>query len=195
MLRGGEFTVRHGKTIFPVPCRFVQEVTRHLKEMIDSGAAKFLFPLDADHAHLGVPISSWRKKYQHLPTDEVVPALLQDPELVALYHTAEHLRARDRKTGEIDREAKAWLDKRNVLGRFDGRSVEILPPHPEGQGMPMPEAYYSYGGFSFLASPRGELYLSLGSRIVVFDLTFDATYDEFAETENSGEIRLTRVRR
>ena len=75
--------------------------------MVEQGAAKFLFPLDADHAHLGVPMHSWKNKYQHLPADRVVPALLPDPELVALYHTAEHLKVTDRKTGETDSEAKA----------------------------------------------------------------------------------------
>lgn len=74
------------------------------------------------------------------------------------------------------------------------RAIEILPPQPEGQGASMPEAYYSYSCFSFLGSPRGELYLSLGRRIVLFDLTFDAAYnEEFAEMENFGSIRLTRA--
>jgi hypothetical protein len=192
MFRGGEFTARHGKTAFPVPCRFVEQVTRHLREMVDQGAARFLFPLDADPAHLGLPVSSWKKKYQHLSADEVVPALLRDPGLVALYHTAEHLRVTDRKTGEVNSQAKSWLDKRNVLGHFDGRPIEILPPHAAGQGASMPEEYYSYSGFSFLASPRGELYLSLGTRMVVFDLALDANhFDEFTD-ENLGNTRLTR---
>ncbi len=170
-----------------MPCTFVHQVTRHLREMIDSGAARFLFPLDADHAHLGVPMAAWKEKYQHLPPDEVVAALLRDPGLVALYHTAEHLRVTDRNTGEIDSEAKSWLDKRNVIGHFDGRPITILPPQAAGQGAAMPEEYYSYSGFSFLASPRGELYLSFGTKIVVFDIAFDATHEEeFAELENSG---------
>jgi hypothetical protein len=196
MLRGGEFSARHGKTAFLVPCRFVEQVTRHLKEMVDQGAARFLFPLDADHAHLGVPMSSWKEKYQYLSADEVVPALLRDPGLVALYHTAEHLRVTDRKTGEVDFEAKAWLDKRNVLGYFDGRPITILPPQAAGQGASMPEEYYSYSGFSFLASSRGELYLSVGTRMVVFDIAFDATHaDGFAELGDSDAVRLTQTER
>ncbi len=66
MFGGGEFAARHGKTTFTESCRFVRQVTRHLKEMIDAGAAKFLFPLDADHAHFGVPTTAWKEKYQHL---------------------------------------------------------------------------------------------------------------------------------
>lgn len=189
---GGEFAARQGKSNFMVSCRFIEEVIRHLKEMIDSGAAKFLFPLDADHAHLGVPMAAWKNKYQHLPPDAVVPALLKDPGLVALYHTAEHLRVTDRKTGTPNPEAKAWLDKRNVLGYFDGRPITILPPHPNGQGVSMPEGYYSYSGFTFLASPRGELYLSLGTKIVPFDLALDATHFDELTDATFGNARLTR---
>ena len=73
LFRGGRvYRSADGKTSFPVPCRFVKQVTRHLREMVDQGAARFLFPLDADHAHLGVPMSSWKKKYQYLSVDEVV---------------------------------------------------------------------------------------------------------------------------
>lgn len=125
-----------------------------------------------------------------------MPALLRDPGLVALYHTAEHLKVTDRRTGAVNPEAKAWLDKRNVLGFFDGRPIEILPPHPERQGVAMPEGYYSYSGFSFLASPKGELYLSLGSKIIVFDVAFDTNhFEEFAGAGNFGEARLIRNNR
>lgn len=57
----------------------------------------------------------------------------------------------------------------------------------------MPEGYYSYSGFSFLASPRGEIYLSLGTKIVAFDVVFDAShFDEVAEQGIFGDTRFTR---
>ena len=197
LFRDGEFAAKYGATSFAVPCSFVLQVSRHLREMIDQGAAKFLFPLDADHAHLGVPMAAWKKKYQHLPPEEVVPALIRDPGLIALYHTAEHLRVTDRKTGAVNPEAKAWQEKRNVLGYFDGRPIEILPPHPTGQGVSMPEGYYSYSGFSFLASPRGEIYLSLGTKVVTFDVALDVNHDyEFVQSDLSFDAtRLTQTRR
>jgi hypothetical protein len=37
---------------FVAPCRFITESTRQLKQMLENGAARYLFPLDADHAHL-----------------------------------------------------------------------------------------------------------------------------------------------
>jgi hypothetical protein len=196
LFREGEFAARYGGANFAVPCTFVHQVTRHLREMIDRGAAKFLFPLDADHAHLGVPMAAWKEKYQHLPPDKAVAALIRDPGLVALYHTAEHLRVTDRVTGEIHQEAKAWQEKRNVIGYFDGRPIKILAPHPSGQGAAMPEEYYSYSGFSFLASPRGEIYLAIGTKVVMFDIAFDATpVEEFADSGIFNDKLLIRTNR
>jgi hypothetical protein len=102
---------------------------------------------------------------------------------MALYHTAEHLRITDRKNGTVNGAAKAWQEKRNVLGYFDGRPIKILPPDPKGQGVAMPD-YYSYGGFNFLASPRGELYVSSGLDMITFDIAFDSGSFEDGEEAN-----------
>lgn len=196
VFRGGEFNAELGKNNFTMPCRFVLQITRHLKEMIEAGAAKFLFPLDADHAHLGVPVALWESKYKHLSAVQVVRAIVREPQLVALYHTAEHLRITDRKTGAVDKTAASWQAKRNVLGFFDGRRIEILPPNPSGQGASMPEGYFSYSGFSFLASPRGELYLPLGTKVITFDIALDGSAAEQFDERNhffSESANLTRT--
>jgi hypothetical protein len=198
LFRDGEINTRQNRNSFTVPCRFVLEITRHLKEMIEVGAAKFLFPLDADHAHLGVPLEMWESKYKHLSAAEIIPAILREPRLVALYHTAEHLRVTERGTGAVNKAAKSWQSKRNVLGFFDGRGIQILPPEPMGRGASMPEGYYSYGGFSFLASPRGELYLSLGAKVVSFDIALDSSAVEEFDDHNrisSESATLTRTNR
>lgn len=158
---------------FVLPCRFVTETIRHLREILEVGAARYLFPLDLDHAHLGIPKESWESKYRELPGGEIVPRILRDPDLVALYHSAEHLTAVDPETGKVDRETQNWIEKRNILGFYDGRSIEILPPHPKGFGVGMPDSYHPYGGFDFLASPRGRLGVFLEDDSIVFDLTLD----------------------
>ena len=48
----------------------------------------------------------------------------------------------------------------------------------------MPGDYYSYGGFSFLASPRGELYLSSGTNVTSFDIAFDSSGFDDGEEPN-----------
>jgi hypothetical protein len=125
------------------------------------------------------PISAFQSKYGPRNTanfpriNQILFALLREPTLVALYHTAEHLKIRDPKTGKINVEVKQWKEKRNVLGFFDGRPIQILPPHPMGFGVGMPAQYESYGGFNFLASHRGELFLFVNNRAITFDVSLE----------------------
>ncbi len=77
-----EFTASFRGREFVAPCRFIADTTRHLKLMIEKGAARYLFPLDADHAHLAIPTELWERKYSKLSVDEVFPQILWEPELV-----------------------------------------------------------------------------------------------------------------
>lgn len=156
-----------------VTCRFVNKVTRHLKDMLDIGAARYLFPLDADHAHLAVPADVWEEKYNKLSSAQLMVALLSEPKLVALYHTAEHLEPAPKANGTDDAGVRRWREQRNVLGFFDGRPLQVLPPHPEGFGVGLPDGLVSYGGFNFLASQRGELMILQGQRAIAFDVSLE----------------------
>jgi hypothetical protein len=164
---------------FSLSCRFVTQTISHISQMLQVGAARYLFPLDADHAHLAVPTNLWEEKYSKLSPAEMMPAILEEPGLVALYHTAEHLIAADPKTGKLDPKDKAWKDKRNVLGFYNGQRIKILPPHPGGAGVGLPDTYHSYGGFRFLASPGGQLNLFYNNSAIVFDISLD-----FGETSD-----------
>lgn len=154
-----------------LPCRFVMETLRHLREILEVGAAQYLFPLDLDHAHLGIPKKLWHEKYSKLPGGKILPAMLKDSKLVALYHSAEHLTAVDPKTKKVNPAAKEWLEKRNILAFYDGRPITILPPHPNGNGVSLPPRYHSYGGFDFLASRRGQLGVILEDNAILIDIT------------------------
>lgn len=172
-----KFVASYQRKEFSLSCRFIRETIRHLQAMLEIGAAKYLFPLDVDHAHLAIPSDLWEKKYSKLPRDKLLPALLEEPTLAALYHTAEHLTMNDPKTGKVNPEAKAWKEKRNVLGFYDGRPIEILPPDPTGLGANVPQPYRSFAGFNFLASPKGELFIFFKSKPITFDITFDIGED------------------
>jgi hypothetical protein len=191
MFGQNEITAKYSGTQFFVPCRFIMETTRHLKEMLAVGAAKYLFPLDADHAHLAIPMELWATKYSKLPSEQILSALLREPQLVALYHTAEHLEISDPKTGAVNEEAKAWKEKRNVLAFFDGRPIRILPPHPAGHGVDMPAGYNSYGGFNFLANPRGELFIFHDNKVVTFDVSLELEDEADRPSFNRQLIRTT----
>lgn len=71
------FIASYRGTAMEVPCRFINELSRHLQAMLEIGAARYLFPLDADHAHLAVPKDVWERKYAKLPTVELMGALLR----------------------------------------------------------------------------------------------------------------------
>ena len=144
--------------------------------MLKTRAAKYLFPLDADHAHLAIPVPLWDEKYSKLPSDELLPLLLRESALVALYHTAEQLMISDPKSGRIHQRAKDWKAKRNVLGFFDGRSLKILPSRPDGSAREKPEYYETAATIYFLGHRLGELVLSARGKAFPFDMSFDEDF-------------------
>ena len=177
-----EFAASFQEKPFSAPCRFIFETTRHIKQLLEQGAAKFLFPLDADHAHLAVPTELFEQKYRKLSLEDILPSLLREPQLVALYHTAEHLSVADSKTGKSDSKAKEWRSKRNVLGFYDGRPIKILPELPGGAAYHRPPNYETVAVFYFLGHRLGELALTARGKAYAFDLSFD---DDSAVPMNS----------
>jgi hypothetical protein len=81
-----------------------------------------------DHAHLAVPVELWREKYTRIDAAQLLPQILHDPALIALYHSAEHLSVTASTGSPIAAQVKRWKAKRNVLGFYDSRPARILPP-------------------------------------------------------------------
>lgn len=179
-----EFAASFQRRKFTAPCKFIIETSRQLREILASGTAKYLFPLDADHAHLGLPTAIWDKKYNKLASNQILPALLREPSLVALYHTAEHLEPGLK--GQIAGE-KIWGANRNVLGFFDGRSNQILPQRADGSLAYDPVGYRWFGGFTFLAQSLGELQLVVNGAAIQFDISFD---DDLAGDVDSQVVNI-----
>jgi hypothetical protein len=158
---------------FLAPCSFIIETIRHLKQILEKGAAKYLFPLDADHAHLAVPLDVWNTKFRDADPRQILPALLREPTLLALYHTAEHLTELNPKTGKLNADARLWKQKRNVIGFYDGRSIIIMPPQPHHSGSPTPDGYHSCATLHFSAHRLGEVIFVAKGKAVAIDLSFD----------------------
>jgi hypothetical protein len=186
-----DFAASYRRMPVRIPCQFINQVSHHLKKMLDIGAARYLFPLDADHAHLAVPVEVWQKKYSKLPASRLFTALLGEPQLVALYHTAEHLDT-GALTAKEDDGVKSWIEKRNVLGFFDGRPLQVLPPDPNGFGVGLPDGLFGYGGFNFLANHRGALMIFQGNKAVAFDVSLEA---EELDSGAFGPALISSVRR
>lgn len=90
---------------------------------------------------------------------------------MALYHTAEHLDPS--VLNQNDSDVKRWMEKRNVLGFFDGRPIKVLPANPFGHGVGLPDHMMGYGGFNFLANHRGALMLFSAGAAVAFDVSLE----------------------
>lgn len=168
-----EFIASYQGKQFSAPCRFITETIRHLKEILGQGAARYLFGLDVDRAFLAVPSELWEKKYTKLPREEILPTLLRDPSLAALYHPAGHLLVSDSGTGKVDPVAPFWNGKDDVLAFYDGRSVMILPPDPKGFRHGEPPRYTTCATVYFLANRLGEVLMTVKTRIFMFDISFD----------------------
>jgi hypothetical protein len=165
-----EFAASSQGRRFVAPCRFITETTRQLRELLDSGAAKYLFPLDVDYADLAVPAAVYERKYKQLSSGEMLPALLHEPALVAIYRTALHLAPQPSHKGSRPR---VWGEKRTVSGFYDGRPNQLLARRMDGAGYNEPEGLVRVGSFAMLSHFLGALTLVAGETVVTFDLSFD----------------------
>ncbi len=165
-----EFAASSQGRRFVAPCRFITETTRQLRELLESGAAKYLFPLDVDYAELAVPAAIFESKYKHLSSGEMLPALLHEPALVAIYHTALHLAPEPSNKGS---RTSVWGAKRTVSGFYDGRPNQLLGRRMDGAGYDDPEGLVRVGSFAMLSHFLGELTFVAGETVVTFDLSFD----------------------
>ena len=165
-----EFLASYQGRTFMAPCRFIAETVRQLKELLESGAARYLFPLDVDYADLAVPGEIYASKYKKLAKNEILPALLHEPTLVAIYHTAVHL---DRQLSKEGSEVSPLWAKRAVMGFYDGRPNQILFPRSDGEAHDKPQELVQLGSFNIMAHFLGEIVLVAKETPVTFDLSFD----------------------
>ena len=174
---------------FVAPCQFILQTTRHLKTILEKGAAKYLFPLDLDHAHLAIPTDVWREKYNQTNGPEILQQILREPTLVALYHTAEHLSEVDPKNSPMSAQAENWKAQRNILAFYDARPLQILPPNPDGSAHERVEGHQTVVTFFFLEHPLAELTLSALGKSHSFDLSFDDDMAEQSLGATAGMVR------
>jgi hypothetical protein len=180
-----DFPASHQGRQFAAPCRFISETIRQLRELLESGTAKYLFPLDVDHGDFAIPADVWEAKYKKLPAEEILPKLLREPKLMAIYHTAVHLNA------EANRKESAtniWGQKRTVVGFYNGRPNEVLPKRSHKELYFQPGGLVRFGGFTMMGHQLGELVFMSGETVVVFDMSFD---NDRAASDAPSEVTVT----
>jgi len=162
----------NGKEI-EVPAEFVGRVLGHLKRMLEAGALRFIFRLDAFHGHPYMDADLYEQRYGNELQDvvEETRILLADRDVEILYHNSEHL-------GHADNPAvRELVQKRNVIGRTVDASVEILPL-PEGPGRvtarSAPEGTTNFRAYiKFAANKNGEFAISFKGKEIRLDLSLD----------------------
>jgi len=105
-----------------------------------------------------------------LPAEEIIPKLLREPQLVAVYHTAVHSHP---DATHRDPAANNLGQKTTVVGFYDGRPNQVLAKRSHKEFYYEPEGLVRLGGFNMMAHTLGELVLLAGETIVVFDMSFD----------------------
>jgi len=159
--------------------RLVENVTLHIHKALENGYAEHVFFPDMGHAHYFIPQSLWDSEYAGGPVSEIAEMrtrLIDDPELLVLYHTAEQLDMLDENNEPLD---DPWiefrLETRNVVGDNDWKGEIMLPQNPESNANTVKdmEGYRYYGaGFSINASKDGCFPFHQDGELKWYDLSF-----------------------
>lgn len=151
--------VYHGKSV-ALPCAFINATKRQLNQLLGSDAARYLFPLDVGEARLAIPADVYAGKYEGPNMEEILPQLLQEPTLVAIYRTQTHALTMKKSSDAAG--------KTIVIGYYDGRPNRSLP-----QGQPAP-GFVELGTIYLMEHFLGELTIMSKQRVVTFDLSFES---------------------
>ena len=157
-----------------VPQKFIDKTLQHLKEMLEQKAAKFIFRLDAFHGHFFVSEKRYQENYYDLSIVEQTRKLINDGELGILYHNSEHGKFLDKKSDELTAEEKELKEKRNVIGWYDNRSIEILSLPEGGKKIAADIPGCSLGpGLLFSAHKDGIFTISHNGKEIRLDISFE----------------------
>ncbi len=169
--RGNEWIGQSGGKEFIIPQSFIDQTLTHFKEMLEKNTARFLFRLDASHGHFFIHDSIFERSYASLKSYETVSLLVSDKNLGVLFHNSEHL-----KVEEGDKDAQELYLRRNVLGWYDGRPLEILPLPTETKSTAAssPQGTHNVGPLlSFAAHKDGELAITVGNKEIRLDISLN----------------------
>lgn len=156
---------------FVVPEQFINRTLVHLRQMLESNTALFLFRLDAFHGHFFVPEDIFDSRYKSVDDAvETTKLLVEEDSLGVLYHNSEHFEPDPHKPEEVQRHAR-----RNVVGYYDGRPLLFLPlPKTIGTAANEPEGNRSVGPpLTFAAHKNGAFHITVEGKEIRLDISLD----------------------
>ncbi|MBW2524668.1 MAG: hypothetical protein JRI23_10855 [Deltaproteobacteria bacterium] len=142
--------------------RLVENVTAHIEIALERGYAEHVFFPDMGHSHFFIPQERYDAEYASVPVPEIalkLTRMMDDPELLVLYHTAEQLKMLDEEEQVLPDEWIQWRhETRNVVGDNDGQGrIELLqnPDSAANTSRDYPGYRYHGAGFNVSASAAG----------------------------------------
>lgn len=159
--------------------RLIENVSRHITKALELRYAEQVFFPDMGHSHFFVPTAHWDATYAGTPVprmSDMYSRLLDDPELLILYHTAEQLQTHDEATNELlpDPELAWRYNNRNPLGDNKGLGRLEMPTNLGDAGNTVREydghRFFS-AGFNVSASKDGCFPYLKDGEVFYFDLS------------------------
>ena len=177
--KDGFFVASCNGDAIKIPTSFVNRTLHLIQSLLEQKLARFIFRLDAFHAHLFVPEHIFDREYSSLATREMIRLFANEDSLGLLFHTAEHLALRNPKNnGPVDPEAKSLIEKRNVIGWYDTRPLEVIslnrnPSTAERRSLTatIPPGYRGVGTITFKATKNGEFSIFQDGKEIRIDIS------------------------
>lgn len=158
---------------------FIQAVTRHIETALDKGYAEFIFFPDMGHSHLYIPQTVWDEQFSPTPPvaefHKLYEQMLNEPTMLALYHTAEQLSMYDEDGVLYDDEyLKHRYYNRNPVGDNLGHGIVKMPTALDKTGNAVSNlpGFKSWSaGYSISASKNGCFSYENKGKVYYFDIS------------------------
>lgn len=159
--------------------QFLRSVTRHIEVSLKNKFANFIFFPDMGHSHLYFAEDHWASHYLPVPDakqyNQHYEKMLNDPNMRALYHTAEQLRTKDKATGKFynsDMEFRFW--NRNPVGDNtvpDTMTIYTNPTHSANTVSEIKGYYLWSAGYNISSSKDGCFAYYSNGKTLFFDIS------------------------
>lgn len=160
--------------------RLIANVRLHIERALElEYASHVIFP-DMGHSHFFIPQAHYDAIYAGFPVADnsrMYELLLDDPQLLVLYHTAEQLQMLDEDDVMLNDRVIQWrFFTRNIVGdnNYEGR-LDVLHDHGEKVNTTRDLAGHRYhgAGFNISASKDGCFPYVVDDQVYWFDLSME----------------------
>ena len=162
-----------------LPRRHVESIRRHIERALELGYAEFIFFPDMGHNHYFMPQERYDALYAGTPVSELSAMygrMIDDPELLVLYHTAEQLKMYEDKVLLTDRHLQWRYYTRNLVGDNEAPGKLFLLHDFSGMGNTARDYaghHYHGAGMNVHASANGCFPYVHNGEVRYFDLSFE----------------------